>query len=527
MGLGALGWFGISVVLAVIGFWVAYRRNMAGYAVGLDFIETVHERVGDQISRLPLGWFKAPTAGALSKMVANDLMMAGELVVHSLVALVTNSVAVVVICLASWLVNIWLGLAFTLVVPIYVALQVFASKMHSKGKTITEPAEQDLASRLIEMSRRQQALRSCGQSRTYHKLEQSTRQWLEKKQEGARFSGSGMVVAKVVTEMIVAVLMAVAVATALYGGTSPLVAIAYIGIALRYALTLHELTDAVMALQEREQTTSFIVDVLTANPLPEPAEPAVITDPGAVELSDVTFGYIPGETVIDGVSFSAEPATMVALVGPSGCGKTTLARLISRFWDVDSGSVKVGGVDVREQTTQQLMAQLSMVFQDVYLFDDTLRENVRIGRQDATDEEIEQAAALAGVTEIVDRLPDGWDSRVGEGGRALSGGERQRVSIARALLKKAPIVLFDEATSALDPENENNILASTEQLRRHSTLIVIAHKLDTIMRADKIVQLDGNGRVEDIGTHEQLLARDGHYRRFWQARSDATGWKLV
>ncbi|MGL4830961.1 MAG: ATP-binding cassette domain-containing protein, partial [Propionibacteriaceae bacterium] len=163
--------------------------------------------------------------------------------------------------------------------------------------------------------------------------------------------------------------------------------------------------------------------------------------------------------------------------------KTTIAKLIARFYDVTSGTVAVGGVDVRELTTEDLMAQLSMVFQNVYLFDDTLEANIRLGNENATTEQVRWAADLAGVSEIVERLPMGWDSRVGEGGRCLSGGERQRVSIARALLKQAPIVLFDEATSALDAENEAHFVASMQELRRTSTLIVIAHKLETIKAA--------------------------------------------
>ncbi|MBF1735501.1 MAG: ATP-binding cassette domain-containing protein, partial [Trueperella pyogenes] len=213
---------------------------------------------------------------------------------------------------------------------------------------------------------------------------------------------------------------------------------------------------------------------------------------------------------------------------PSGCGKTTIARLIARFYDVNSGTVSVGGRDVRQWDPAELMAQLSLVFQDVYLFDDTLVANVRIGRPEASDTELEEAARLSGVDEIVARLPLGWETRVGEGGRALSGGERQRVSIARALLKDAPIVLFDEATSALDPENEHRVTAAMDVLRQNASLIVIAHKLDTITAADQIVVLDENGRVVQIGTHSQLFAETGgQYRAFWDARTRAAGWRLV
>ena len=168
-----------------------------------------------------------------------------------------------------------------------------------------------------------------------------------------------------------------------------------------------------------------------------------------------------------------------------------------------------------------------MVFQDVYLFDDTLIANIRVGREDATDEQVMAAARMAGAEEIADRLPLGWSTPVGEGGRALSGGERQRVSVARALLKGSPIVLFDEATSALDPENESHIVEAMEELRRSSTLIVIAHKLDTIASADQIVVLDENGRVVQIGAHQELYDAGGPYRRFWRARERAKGWRLV
>jgi ATP-binding cassette subfamily B protein len=182
---------------------------------------------------------------------------------------------------------------------------------------------------------------------------------------------------------------------------------------------------------------------------------------------------------------------------------------------------------VTEQTAEQLMGQLSMVFQDVYLFDDTLEANVAVGRPDATGEEIRRAADLAGVTEIAERLPDGWTSRVGEGGRALSGGERQRVAIARALLKRSEIVLLDEATSALDVENEANIVAAVEQLRRQATVLIIAHRLDTIAAADQIVALDDSGGVEAQGTHGELLAAGGTYARFWERLHQAEGWQLT
>jgi ATP-binding cassette, subfamily B, bacterial IrtB/YbtQ len=269
-----------------------------------------------------------------------------------------------------------------------------------------------------------------------------------------------------------------------------------------------------------------ITTVLDTPALPEPSTPQPASVPGRVELDHVAFSY-PGRQVLSDISFTAEPGTMTALVGPSGSGKTTITRLLARFYDVDGGVVRVGGVDVRDQSTADLMAQLSLVFQDVYLFDDTLWDNIRIGRPDASDADIEEAARTAGLLSVVQRLHGGWRTRVGEGGAALSGGERQRVSIARALLKNAPIVLFDEATSALDPENEDHVADSIRRLAHGSTVIVIAHKLSTVTAADNIVVLSADGTVQDSGTHADLITRGGQYAEFWSHRASATGWSMA
>ena len=280
-------------------------------------------------------------------------------------------------------------------------------------------------------------------------------------------------------------------------------------------------------MDDRRVLLNTVEELLEAEELPETDQPEPLVTTGSVALHEVDFSYDKDNPVIQGVSFEVAPRSMCAIVGPSGSGKTTLLRLISRFYDVDDGEILLGGVDVRQAATTDLMSQLSMVFQDVYLFDETLEANIRLARPDASEADLAEAARLAGVDEIVERLPLGWQTKVGEGGRALSGGERQRVSIARALLKRAPIVLFDEATSALDAENEQNIVASMEKLREDATLIVVAHKLETIVAADQIVALDDDGRVAQVGTHAELVAQDGPYKRFWTRRQEAAGWALV
>jgi ATP-binding cassette subfamily B protein len=236
-----------------------------------------------------------------------------------------------------------------------------------------------------------------------------------------------------------------------------------------------------------------------------------------LEFESVTFGH-DGRTVLDGLSLSVPQGRRLAVVGPSGAGKTTLLRLLARFHDVDAGAVRVGGVDVRAIGAEALAAQTAIVFQDVYLFDTTIEENVRLGRPGASAAQVRAAATAARLDEVVERLPQGWATEVGEGGALLSGGERQRVSIARALLKDAPIVLLDEVTSALDPVNEAAVHEGIERLMAGRTVVVVAHRLRTVRRADHVVFLDG-GRIAEEGTHDELVRRGGRYADFWAVTS--------
>ena len=242
-------------------------------------------------------------------------------------------------------------------------------------------------------------------------------------------------------------------------------------------------------------------------------------------FGDVTFSYEEKET-LKNISFTAKEHSMTALVGASGSGKTTIANLIVRFWDTQKGSVKIGGVDVRKMTCDSLLRNISMVFQRVYLFGDTIENNIRFGSPDATREEVFAAAKKARCHEFIEALPDGYDTIVGEGGSTLSGGEKQRISIARAILKNAPIVLLDEATASVDPDNEKHIQEAINELVRDKTLIVIAHRLSTIKRADQILVID-DGRIVERGTHDDLLTQGKQYTNLWQRRQNAHSWKIA
>jgi len=254
-------------------------------------------------------------------------------------------------------------------------------------------------------------------------------------------------------------------------------------------------------------------------------EPALFTKESDIVFKDVHFGYKKDHEVIKGISFEIPEKKFVALVGSSGSGKTTIARLLARFFDIREGEIKIGGVPINSMTQEHLLSKISMVFQDVYLFKDTIEENIRIGKSDATHEEIVEAAKAAACHDFIMSLPNGYQTAVGEGGSTLSGGEKQRISIARAILSNAPIVFLDEATASLDPENEILIQKAIDELVKNKTVLVIAHRLQSVMNADDIIVLD-DGKIIEEGNHETLLEKNGRYAGLWKDQQIAGNWKL-
>ncbi|MFV0351857.1 MAG: ABC transporter ATP-binding protein [Oscillospiraceae bacterium] len=269
------------------------------------------------------------------------------------------------------------------------------------------------------------------------------------------------------------------------------------------------------------------MDNLLAEPvLPQPAQPKEVDSYG-VEFCDVTFMYDKNKETeaLSGVTFAANQGEVTAIVGPSGGGKSTIAHLIPRFFDVTSGSIHLGGVDVREMKTSYLMDKVSFVFQDVFLFKQSVKENIRMGKPTATDEEIEAAAKAAQCHDFIMELPQGYNTVIGTKGVHLSGGEKQRLAIARAIVKDAPVVVLDEATAFADPENEHLIQKAFETLMKNKTVIIIAHRLSTIRSANKIVVVDG-GKIVEVGTHDQLLQKEGKYSSMWQRYNETASWQM-
>lgn len=245
-----------------------------------------------------------------------------------------------------------------------------------------------------------------------------------------------------------------------------------------------------------------------------------------IAMERISFRYESGQdAVIRDLSLHIPERSMTAVVGASGCGKTTLIRLMARFWDTVEGTVRIGGVDVKDIGQEQLYAYFSIVFQNVFLFRDTIENNIKFGKPDATHEEVIAAAKKACCHEFIEQLPNGYETLIGENGSNLSGGEKQRISIARAILKDAPIILLDEATSSVDPENEWLLRRAVSELVQGKTVVMIAHKMKTIRNADQIVVMDA-GKLHGVGTHEELLGNDAIYTAFWSAREDAAQWQI-
>ncbi|VEH06009.1 putative ABC transport system [Corynebacterium kutscheri] len=527
LGMQWIGWVVVLVGLAIIASVATYFQATASYLSAIDALFQLNIRLGNKITRIPLGLFTQALSTNLSQLMTSSMMNVGQGAAHFVGPIVRGLSTTVTMTILAFFWSWQLGLILLTTIPVMFLATTASRHFKARGENIVFPTSTAYADRILEFSATQPSLRSCGQASNYRPLLQAKETYLRAAHKDLWLGITANIIHGLSGQALSCALIIVSIFLGSTAILDPLAAVAFAGISLRFSTVLNELAEFAIAIEVSRKPVTEIQQILATPELPEATKRAVLNRPGEVVFNQVHFGYDPDYPVLKDIDFVIPPRSLTAIVGPSGSGKTTLFKLIARFWETTSGQITVGGVDVRDQPTEQLMEQLSMVFQDVYLYDTTLAENIRYGRADATDEEVRAAGELAGVAEIAKRLPGGWQARVGEAGKRLSGGERQRVSVARALLKGAPIVLFDEATSALDAENEAHISQSIADLRARSTVLVIAHKLDTICNADQILVLDESGALTQVGTHDELIHSDGVYRRLWQARKNAQGWSLT
>ncbi|MDR7171031.1 ATP-binding cassette subfamily B protein [Nocardia kruczakiae] len=516
-------WLALAVVVASV---CSYQQLLVGLRIGVGMLRGVQTRLGDHLSTLPLGWFATANAGSLSRMVVGGVREILSVVNYLLAPVLTAVLVPVGVAIGVAFIDWRIALVMLVSLPVLLLVSSWANNSYTRADRRLDAAAAEANSRVVEFAQAQPVLRAFGAVGAGNRA--LTRALRDQEAASKRMivaSVPGLMVFALCVQIVFLIVVSVVVARGTGGDLSIPATIALIAVTSRFIEPINRAAQLSTAIRSAGDAADRITNFLAEHDLAEATEPVT---PGAPEIvfDNVEFGYRAGEKVVDGVSFTVPSGTTTAIVGPSGGGKTTLLKLASRFYDVESGSITVGGHDVRRQPSETLLRQVSLVFQDVYLFDETISDNIRIGNPDATDEQVRRAAEIARVDEIVDQLPEGWDSAVGEGGAALSGGERQRVSIARALLKDAPIVLLDEATSALDPHSEAAVVRGIHELTRDKTVVVVAHRLDTIAHADQILFVEA-GRIVERGTHAELLELGGRYAGFWSERSRATGWHLV
>ena len=521
-------WLGALVVAVVVDWWAEQRLFRAGYTIGFDLLTGVEQRVRRRLESMPPGWFDALRRAETQQ----TLTTAGQELCTSFAYVVTPTVSAVG---ASFVV----GAGLLVVHPLLGAVAlggclIVSAALWAGGRLLRASdasfsvASHDAGSRIVEFSRSQRLLRAAG--RTVGAESELDGALLRQRRAAVRLLGwtvPGNLLFTIAYQLMLLAIAGTTVHLFLGGELDAAEVVALLVVLVRFLepfITLSELAPALELLQAALRRIGTFLD---AEVLPEP-ERSDERDPAApaLELCGVRFGYGDGPMVLDGIDLVVPRGSTTAIVGPSGSGKSTLLDLVTRAADVDEGAILVDGVDVRRLRLDDLLAGVAMVHQDVYLFDGTLRENVLAGRPGATDDELRAACVAAQLDDVIERLPDGWESRVGEDGARLSGGERQRVSIARAIVRHAPLLLLDEATSALDVLTEQGLVSALERRADDSTVLVVAHRLSTIARADQIAFLE-DGRIVEQGTLPDLLAADGRFADYWRLREQAASWTLT
>ncbi|PYI57111.1 ABC transporter ATP-binding protein [Paenibacillus flagellatus] len=474
-------------------------------------------RLAEHLRKLSLGYLNKRDPGDLANMMMGDFAMLEHGISHLVPQMIGAAVMAVLALIGLSFFDWRLALSLFAALPAAILLMLLTSGIQRKLSSRHMRAKIDAGNRLQEYLNGIRVIKAYNLTgERFVRLERSFRELMR---QSVRLEGVLGPIGLSATVCVRAglTLMVMAGVHLLLGGSLDVITfVAFLIIGTRIFDPLTAALSGYAELRYIEQAGERIVQLLREPVMPGERQPPAGHD---VELKRVTFGYLD-QSVLRDVSVSMPAGSFTALVGPSGSGKSTVLRLIARFYDPEKGTVTIGGEDIRDMDPEALLRKVSMVFQDVYLFQDTIAGNIRFGRSDATREEIEEAARLACCHDFIMKLPQGYDTMVGEGGCTLSGGEKQRISIARAMLKNAPIVLLDEATASLDPENEAEIQQAIDRLVQGRTVIVVAHRLKTVQHADRIVVLD-HGRIVEQGRYDELLSSNGLYARLWR-RQHAT-----
>lgn len=523
-GMYELGPIATAASVALVGYlgsvWLASASTIISHRCAFITLNSIRKALTDKLSRVPMGTVLDQPSGTFKTLIV-DTVEKLELPLAHMVPELTANTLIPVLMLAYLFVLDWrLALISLITIPVGICCYMGMMKDYGPRYARVLDASKNMDAAIVEYIGGIEVIKGFNQSTaSYGRYVDAVRANEDAKVTWFRQTNPFYVAG--VTIMPSCLIGVLPLGSFLYlsGDISASALITCIILSLGLVKPLMQALRYTDSLAMVDSTVAEVSTLLDAPEMKRPSTPVEIPD-YRITFDKVSFGY-GKEEVLHGISLAIEPHAMTALVGPSGSGKSTVARLIASFWEADGGSVGIGGIDVKNIPLEQVMRSISYVTQDNYLFDLSVRENIRMGKPDASDAEVEEAAQRASCHEFICALPAGYDTCVGSAGARLSGGERQRIAIARAVLKDAPIVILDEATAFTDPENEAAIQASISGLVAGKTLIIIAHHLSTIVGADKIVVMD-HGRVSAEGTHHELLESSPLYRSLWNAQQEAT-----
>lgn len=520
-------WILMGILTAqFIGYLFVRKKSYLDFCIGFAGATKVSRiQMGEHLRKLSMGFFSDRDAGDLSTVLLRDYTeietFAQQMLPQVATILMRFSIALVV--LSAF--DVRMMAAVFIVIPLALPFAFISMKKMEKEGALLQSSQQQAASGILEYVGGIRTLKAFNMAGDHFETLKTT---LDTQRKAAisietRAAAPVSMLGRFVLNCGIGLVMLVGSGLMMSGRLQVFYYIAFLLLTLTIYDPVLSLFTFIADLTRTTRSGKRIRALFEERPLPEDDTGKKPSGAG-IEFRNVSFGY-GGKEVLHHVDLSIPEKCVTALVGPSGSGKSTITRLIARFWDADSGEIRIGGIPVKDLTTEELLGNISMVFQDVYLFRDTIEANIRMGRNDASHEEVVDAAKKAACHDFIMALPKGYDTMVGEGGSTLSGGEKQRISIARALLKDAPVILLDEATSSLDPENEVLIQQAISELVRDKTVIVIAHRLQSISNADQIVVLR-DGSIAETGDHESLLRMDGIYAGLWNEQSHAGSWQI-
>lgn len=514
----------IMFVSITVDFFVRKKSAMLQTEAGYNAAANKRIEIAQHLRYLPMGYFNKNSLGSITSVATNTMENLGD-VATRVVMMSTQGIlntALIIVMLLCF--DFRIGLIAAAGVILFFVVNSLLQKAGDKLSAEKVESDQKLVSEIMEY------VQGIAEVKSYNLFGKQTKKLNKAIDNNVKVNTEMefafipyMTIQNIITKLTGAVMMFVSVLLYLNGSMSLMICIGMTICAFMLYSSLEQAGSYSALLRTIDICIDKAQKILDLNTMDIDGKD-IIPQNYDIDVNNIEFSY-DKRKIIDGISLHIPQKTTTAVVGPSGGGKSTLCNLISRFWDVDGGNIRLGGIDVREYSMDSLMKNFSFVFQNVYLFADTIANNIAFGRENATREEIVTAAKKACCHDFIMSLPDGYDTVIGEGGASISGGEKQRISIARAIMKNAPIIILDEATANVDPENEKELVEAIDALTKEKTIIMIAHRLKTVRNADQIVVVD-SGKIAQLGTHTQLVQEGGIYKNFINARQQAAGWKI-